>query len=67
MATNKWLRLLIPVMLIIIWLGLGSLGGPTFSKISDVSTNDSAAFLPSSVESTQVQELQSKSIRKYMV
>lgn len=60
MTKNKIFRIALPVILILIWLGLASLGGPTFGKISDVTTNDRAAFLPSSAESTRVQELQTK-------
>lgn len=58
MTKKKWLRILLPAALLIIWFGVASFGGPAFGKISDVSTNDQAAFLPSSAESTQVQQLQ---------
>ena len=60
MINKKWFRILTPLVLIAIWFGVAGLGGPTFGKISEVTTNDQAAFLPSSAESTQVQELQSK-------
>lgn len=58
MRKNTRLRILLPVALIAVWLGLAAVGGPTFGKIADVSTNDQADFLPSSAESTQVQQLQ---------
>lgn len=51
------LRGVIPAVLIVGWLALAGFGGPTFGKISDVSTNDQASFLPASAESTQVSEL----------
>jgi len=51
------LRGVIPAVLIVGWLALAGFGGPTFGKISDVSTNDQASFLPASAESTQVAEL----------
>jgi RND superfamily putative drug exporter len=57
---NKWVRVISPVAVVIVWLAIGGLGGPTFGKLSSVSTNDQAAFLPSSAQSTQVQELQAK-------
>lgn len=60
MEKRLWLRIMIPLALILIWLGAAGIGGPTFGKISDVSTNSQAAFLPSSAESTQVQQLQAK-------
>ncbi len=60
MIKNKWLRIFIPLLLVIVWVGVAGLGGPTFGKISTVTTNNQAAFLPSSAESTKVQELQQK-------
>ena len=55
---NKWFRRAIPIVIVIAWLAVGAIGGPTFGKLSSVSTNDQAAFLPSSAQSTRVQELQ---------
>lgn len=57
---TTWIRILVPLLLILLWLGLGAVGGPIFGKIAEVSTNDPAAFLPANAESTQVQQLQSK-------
>lgn len=51
-----WLRVLLPVVLILVWLAVFSLGGMSFGKIGDVATNDRSSFLPASAESTQVQE-----------
>lgn len=51
------LRGVVPALLILGWLVLAGFGGPTFGKISDVSTNDQASFLPASAESTQVADL----------
>ena len=51
----KWLRVLIPSSLFIIWFALAGIGGPYFGKISDVASNDQSTFLPQSAESTQVQ------------
>jgi len=55
-----WLRILLPTVLIIVWVAIGGIGGPTFGKISDVSTNDQAGFLPASADSTAVNEWQQK-------
>ncbi|MBW8872485.1 MAG: MMPL family transporter, partial [Leifsonia sp.] len=41
--------------LVVIWLGVSGLGGPTFGKLSTVVNNDQASYLPASAESTQVQ------------
>jgi RND superfamily putative drug exporter len=53
----RLLRGVIPAVLIVGWLALAGFGGPTFGKISEVSTNDQASFLPASAESTQVADL----------
>src|SRR5690625_988530 len=54
----SWLRALIPVVLIVVWLGVGSAGGKMFSEINDVASNDRADQLPASAESTKVAQLQ---------
>lgn len=59
-SPKLWLRILLPTVLIIVWLAIAGIGGPTFGKISSVSTNDQAGFLPASAESTAVSEVQSK-------
>ncbi|WP_460772289.1 MMPL family transporter [Microbacterium sp. GXF7504] len=53
---TRWLRIGIPVLLVLIWLVGGGIGGPYFGKVSEVSTNDSSAYLPDSAASTQVQD-----------
>lgn len=52
----KWLRILVPSVLIVIWVALAGIGGPYFGKISQVASNDQATFLPESAESTKVNE-----------
>ena len=42
----------IAIIVIIAWLGITSVAGPTFGKLSTVQENDNAAFLPDSAEST---------------
>lgn len=57
--TKGWrraLRILVPALLILVWVGAGGIGGPYFGKISEVSSNDQTAYLPSSAEATKVQE-----------
>src|SRR5690625_1981716 len=53
-----WLRVIIPLALIGVWLSIGSAGGMSFGEINDVATNDRADQLPESAESTKVAELQ---------
>lgn len=54
----KWLRVLLPAVLILVWLTAAGIGGPYFGKVSEVSSNDQTTFLPESAEATQVQEIQ---------
>ena len=51
-----WIRLGIPAVIIIAWLGLSGVGGPYFGRIEEVSSNDMLSFLPSDAESTLVNE-----------
>ncbi|THA86924.1 MMPL family transporter [Streptomyces sp. A0592] len=52
--TPRWARWLVPVLLLVVWLGIGGGLGPYAGKLGEVATNDQAAFLPQSAESTQV-------------
>ena len=61
-APPRWLRFLLPTVVLIVWLAAAGVGGPTFGKLSSVSTNDQAAFLPASAESTAVIDWQQKFI-----
>ncbi|MFF3014938.1 MMPL family transporter [Streptomyces sp. NPDC057939] len=54
--TPRWARWLVPVVLLVIWLGIGGTLGPYAGKLGEVATNDQAAFLPQSAESTKVVE-----------
>ncbi|WP_308408036.1 MMPL family transporter [Streptomyces mayonensis] len=51
-------RWLVPVLLLLVWLGIGGALGPYAGKLGDVATNDRAAFLPRSAESTRVTDAQ---------
>ncbi|MFB7614788.1 MMPL family transporter [Kitasatospora sp. NPDC056181] len=50
-------RLLVPLALLLVWLGLGGAFGSYAGKLTEVATNDRAAFLPRSAESTEVARL----------
>ncbi|MEU8042157.1 MMPL family transporter [Streptosporangium sp. NPDC049078] len=54
------IRWLVPALLVLVWLGIGGGLGPFAGKLTEVSTNDQAAFLPESAESTRVLEAQEK-------
>lgn len=56
----RWLRLLIPLTLALVWLAVFAIGGSSFSKISSVATNDLTQHLPASAEATQVHDLQTE-------
>ncbi|KOG43732.1 MMPL family transporter [Streptomyces resistomycificus] len=47
-------RRLVPVLLLLLWLGIGGALGPFAGRLGEVATNDQAAFLPRSAESTEV-------------
>ncbi len=51
---SKWLRIFLPAVLIVIWLGVSGVGGPYFGRIEEVSEVDLTAFLPESAEATKV-------------
>ncbi|MFJ1646626.1 MMPL family transporter [Streptomyces sp. NPDC088258] len=56
--TPRWARWLVPVVLLVVWLGVGGALGPYAGKLGEVSTNDQAAFLPQNAESTRVIDAQ---------
>jgi RND superfamily putative drug exporter len=53
-TAQRWARRLLPLALLLVWLGVGGTPGPYAGKLGEVATNDQAAFLPRSAESTQV-------------
>lgn len=54
---HSWVRVFVPVALILVWLIGAGLGGPLFGKVDEVSSNDQTSYLPESADATQVQEL----------
>ncbi|MEW1636050.1 MMPL family transporter [Streptomyces sp. NPDC093801] len=54
--TPRRARRLVPVVLLLVWLGIGGTLGPYAGRLGEVATNDQAAFLPRSAESTRVIE-----------
>lgn len=56
-TTTRWVRIFIPALLVLLWVIGGSIGGPYFGKVSEVSTNDQSSFLPQSADATQVNEM----------
>lgn len=50
----RFVRILIPTALIVIWFAVAGVGGPYFGRIEEVASNDQASFLPESAQSTQV-------------
>ncbi|MCK2219355.1 MMPL family transporter [Actinomadura sp. ATCC 31491] len=53
-------RRLVPALLVLVWLAVGGGLGPFAGKLGEVATNDQAAFLPRSAESTRVLEVQER-------
>ncbi|MFJ8229900.1 MMPL family transporter [Streptomyces sp. NPDC094448] len=56
--SSRAARLLIPLLLVAVWLGVGGMLGPYAGKLGEVATNDQAAFLPRTAESTRVVDAQ---------
>ncbi|MEU5216617.1 MMPL family transporter [Streptomyces sp. NPDC020807] len=57
-SARRPVRWLVPLVLVMVWLGLGGAFGSYAGKLGEVSTNDQAAFLPQNAESTKVIERQ---------
>ena len=53
---SVWLRVLLPLVVVGVWLAAGAIGGPYFGRVGEVSSNDQTSFLPASSESTRVQK-----------
>ncbi|MBE4769697.1 MULTISPECIES: MMPL family transporter [Streptomyces] len=53
-TTPRRARGLVPLLLIAVWLVVGGVLGPYAGRLGEVATNDQAAFLPRSAESTEV-------------
>ncbi|MFJ4716463.1 MMPL family transporter [Streptomyces sp. NPDC088785] len=56
--TPRGTRWLVPLALLLVWFAVGGTLGPYAGRLGEVSTNDQAAFLPRSAESTRVVEAQ---------
>ena len=56
-GSRRWLRVLLPALIILVWLTMASLGGPLFGRIDEVSSNDQNAYLPQETESAEVSSL----------
>lgn len=59
-SPSKWIRVLLPSALVVLWLAFAGIGGPYFGKISEVSSTDLTTFLPESAEATKVNDELSK-------
>ncbi|WP_066517295.1 MMPL family transporter [Curtobacterium ammoniigenes] len=57
---RRFLRIVLPAIVILAWLAFAGVGGQAFGKIANVSTNDQVSFLPASADATKVQQEQSK-------
>ncbi|MDH6553357.1 MMPL family transporter [Streptomyces sp. SAI-041] len=54
MSPARRTRVLVPLLLLALWLVAGGALGPYAGRLGEVATNDQAAFLPRSAESTAV-------------
>lgn len=51
-AAGGTVRVVVSVLVLLAWLAVSGIGGPTFGKLSEVTSNDQATFLPATAEST---------------
>ena len=49
-----WVVRLGALAMVLVWFGIGGVGGPLVGQLSEVQKNDNASFLPESAESTEV-------------
>lgn len=56
----KWLRVVIPVVLIGMWLAASAIGGPYFGRVDEVSDSDLSAFLPKTSDAAKVNDAAGK-------
>lgn len=54
----RWLRVLIPAVLLLAWVAAFAVGGASFGQMREVQTNDQTQFLPASAEATEVHRLE---------
>lgn len=54
------MRLAVCAVLVLVWLGVAGIGGPTFGKLDQVQSNDQSSFLPASAEATRALEWQQR-------
>ncbi|WP_372697213.1 MMPL family transporter [Arthrobacter sp. JSM 101049] len=57
---HRGVRLLVCAVLLLVWLGVAGIGGPTFGKLDQVQSNDQATFLPASAEATRALDWQQR-------
>ncbi len=56
MNPRRWLRILVPAFLILIWFAGAAIGGPYFGRVGEVSSNEQANYLPGSSDAAKVQK-----------
>lgn len=55
-SVSRWARVVVPALLILFWTVMAGVGGPYFGRVSEVSSNEQAAYLPSTADATVVAE-----------
>ena len=56
-GARRWLRILLPAVLILVWLVGAAVGGTYFGRVGEVASNEQAHYLPSSSDAAKVQAL----------
>ena len=55
---SRFLRIILPALLVTLWMLWTAGGGQTFGNLSEVTSDDQASFLPADAESTRASDLQ---------
>lgn len=58
--SHSRVRLAVCAVLVLVWLGVAGIGGPTFGKLDQVQSNDQSSFLPASAEATRALQWQQR-------
>jgi RND superfamily putative drug exporter len=53
-------RMVYVLVVVVAWLAIGGVGGPTVGRLSEAQQNDNTAFLPRTAESTTVSRLSAR-------
>jgi RND superfamily putative drug exporter len=54
--SRRWVTYVVGALVTVVWVAIAGIGGPYFGRVGEVASDEQAAYLPSSAESTLVQK-----------